>query len=136
MDSRTLLAEKGLKVTRARLAVLNAFRQIDHPLSTQEVAKTVGRSVADQATVYRVIQSFLDNGILREVNLRHTHVDFELADAPDHHHIVCTACGLVENFIGCEAEVLAKKVLKRSSSFKLVREHAIELFGLCRRCAA
>lgn len=133
--SRAVLVAAGLKATRARLAVLSYFRRVTEPLSAQEAAKGIPRGMADQATVYRVVQSFLEAGILREVNLRHGHADYELADRPDHHHVVCLGCGKVEEFDGCGAEALSRAVLKKLRSFRSIEEHAIELFGYCTACA-
>lgn len=133
--SRAVLVAAGLKATRARLAVLSYFRRVTEPLSAQEAAKGIPRGMADQATVYRVVQSFLEAGILREVNLRHGHADYELADRPDHHHVVCLGCGKVEEFDGCGAEALSRAVLKKLRSFRSIEEHAIELFGYCTTCA-
>ena len=128
------VAAVGLKRTAPRLAVLDVFHAMDHPLSVQEITEKIPAGIADQATVYRTIKAFLEQGMIREVNLRHDHLDYELTDLEDHHHIVCTNCGYVENFTGCEGEKLTKQVLKKSSSFKEIREHAIELFGLCVKC--
>ncbi|MEK7615040.1 MAG: Fur family transcriptional regulator [Patescibacteria group bacterium] len=133
--SKLLLKEKNLRCTPARLAVLALFESSDHPMSSQEVVARVSRGTAYQATIYRILKSFTDLGILRTVNLRHEHVDYELALHSDHHHIVCTGCGKLEKFEGCDAESIAKKALKKCPSFKTINEHAIELFGLCVRCA-
>lgn len=130
-----LLAAHGLKRTAPRLAVLRTLRAASHPMSVQEVGAEIKR-VADQVTVYRTIQAFLEKGIVREVNLRHAHADYELASADDHHHIVCTQCGMVNDFDVCDVEPLVKQVLKQCPSFARVDEHAIELFGVCRACAA
>ncbi len=132
---RARLAVAGLKATRARLAVLALFRARKEPTSAQEAAKGIARGSADQATVYRAVQSFLEAGILREVNLRHDHADYELADRPDHHHVVCVGCGRVEEFDDCGAEALSRDVLKKLRSFRSIEEHAIELFGHCHACA-
>ena len=91
--------------------------------------------VADRVTIYRIIQALAEKGIIREVNLRHNHVDYEMADSGDHHHIVCVKCNLVKDFDGCNAEKLERAVLKQCPEFKIVSEHAIELFGTCKKCA-
>jgi Fur family ferric uptake transcriptional regulator len=134
-DHKKILSAHALKATRARLAILDLMNQEKKPLGSGEIYQSV-RRIADQATVYRVLKSFLEEGILREVNLRHDHVDYELADLPDHHHLVCVRCGLVEDFAECNADKLAKSILKKSKSFRSIQEHTMEFFGLCRTCAA
>ncbi len=133
-QSKLLLKEKNLRCTPARLAVLAIFESSDHPLSSQEVVARVSKRTAYQATIYRILKTFTERGILRTINLRHDHIDYELASVSDHHHIVCTNCGKIEDFDGCDAETIAKKALKKCPSFKTINEHAIELFGLCVRC--
>jgi Fe2+ or Zn2+ uptake regulation protein len=41
----------------------------------------------------------------------------------------------VKDFDGCNAEKLERAVLKQCPEFKIVSEHAIELFGTCKKCA-
>jgi Fe2+ or Zn2+ uptake regulation protein len=135
-ENREAIAGSGLKVTKARLKVLELFRSSRRPMSATEVAKQMPGGLADQATVFRIVQSFVAKGLLKEVNLRHGHADYEIADGEDHHHLVCLKCGLVEDFSGCEAEKMMKGILKRCPSFKTVREHAFEFFGVCKACAS
>lgn len=132
--SEQILREARLRRTVPRLAVLSVFESSAHPVSSQEVMRGVSPRIADQTTIYRILKTFTEHGILRTVNLRHEHVDYELALESDHHHIVCTGCGKLEQFDGCDADVLAKKALKKCPSFKTINEHTIELFGLCNRC--
>lgn len=134
-ESRALLTKRRLKVTKARLVVLDVLRSARRPMSVHELLKAARGRAGGTVTVYRMVNSFVARGILRAVNLRHDHLDYELIGPTDHHHIVCVKCGLIEDFTGCGAGRMAAAVLKKSRSFKLVREHAIELFGTCRSCA-
>ncbi|MCX6714791.1 MAG: Fur family transcriptional regulator [Candidatus Uhrbacteria bacterium] len=137
MDSieAQILNLHGFKITQPRFAVLSLLKGIVHPISSQEICDSIDNQVANQATIYRIIQSFLEAGIIREVNLRHGHIDYELArDEDDHHHLVCVSCGLVENFEECETEKIIKRVLKQTKKFASIHEHAMELFGICKAC--
>jgi Fe2+ or Zn2+ uptake regulation protein len=129
------LRAAGLKATSARIAVLATLVKAKEPLGAQEIAKAIGSKTADTATVYRVINSLVEAGMVRVVSLRHDHVDYELADLPDHHHLVCLSCGKVEDFTGCGADDLAAAVLKRSKAFAELTQHSLEFFGTCKECA-
>ncbi len=131
-----MLTKHKLKVTKPRLAVLAVFEKSPSPVSAQEIAEQLKSGTADPVTIYRVLETFIEKGVIRQVNLRHNHVDYELSEDNDHHHIICLTCGLVEDFQGCGADALAKNVLKQSTNFTTVKEHAIELFGECKKCAA
>jgi Fur family ferric uptake transcriptional regulator len=128
-----ILKKRGLKKTEARLLVLEYFLTRKEPAGAQEVAGAFKK--IDQATIYRTIQTLTDEHVLRKVNLRHDHADYEIAGQSDHHHIVCTVCGEVEEFEGCGGEEMVKKVLKQSKMFTKINDHAIELFGVCKNCA-
>ena len=125
---------KHLKVTPIRLALLECLEQLQKPISIQELVELLPTGLADQVTVYRAMQSFVKAGLAREVNLRHGHVDYESASSSDHHHLVCTSCGRVEDFEECGMDELIRDVLKKHPEFSQVQEHALELFGTCKSC--
>src|SRR3989344_7856161 len=126
-----LLKEKGYKITPARLAILGLFAKSKKPIDADNVYRKLASKNFDQATVYRTIASFEKSGILRRVDLRKDSVHYELAEE-HHHHIVCTNCKNVEDFENNEIENALSKLLKKSSRFKSITEHSLEIFGLCR----
>lgn len=130
---REQLAERNLKVTKPRLAVLQVLHSATTPVDVQDI-QTALKLAIDQVTVYRILQSFVTAGLIRKVNLRHGHSDYEIVSASDHHHLVCLKCGLIEDFEGCHADQLAKIALKNSRHFKQIQDHALELFGYCKTC--
>jgi Fe2+ or Zn2+ uptake regulation protein len=127
------LMHANLKVTPARLAVLEVLLSASKPLSPESIANQI--KDVDKATVYRNLQTLKDAGILRQVNLEHDHTHYELAN-DDHHHLVCRKCGKVEDFSGCFSEEIIKQALKQSNHFSSVQDHSIELFGICDSCSS
>ena len=91
-----------------------------------------GKNV-DEVTVYRNLTKLEEDGILKRVNLRKDAIYYEL-NIDDHHHIICTNCGRVEDFEVCDMDQLIKKTVAQASHFKNVREHTLELFGVCNTC--
>lgn len=127
----TLLKTKGQRITPARLTILEAFSKTREPLDADTVYKKLKRKI-NEATVYRTLTSFEKTGILKRVDLRKDSTYFEIADE-HHHHIVCVGCNEIEDF---ENEVLEKQLEKiKSSKFRKIMEHSVELFGLCSKCA-
>jgi Fur family ferric uptake transcriptional regulator len=49
-----------------------------------------------------------------------------------HHHLVCTGCGTVADFTGCDLAALEKRVAGETGF--VVDGHILELVGLCRDC--
>lgn len=129
------LRTAGHRATSARLAILEVLERASQPLSTQRIYQAIRKdSGADQATVYRSLELLEASGIVRQVDLRHGHAHYELADQNDHHHLVCLHCGRIEDFEGCGVRDMVKKTLRQSKQFASVQEHSFELFGVCKSC--
>src|SRR5258708_4930571 len=131
---KNLLQSRGHKATKARMAVLSTFSPGCEPMSARDVHAKIRKTKVDYATVYRILSAFLKSGILKVADLRKDSVYFELGSG-HHHHMVCTDCGLVEDFDNCRIEKLGDSIIKSSSNFKKINDHSFELFGLCRSCS-
>ena len=129
-----ILKENGYKITPARLAILEVFAKIKKPLNAEQVYKKLVSKNFDQATIYRTLTAFEKSGILKRIDLHKDSAHFELAQE-HHHHIVCTNCNKVEDFENKEIEKVLRRIVGKSSKFKSIKEHSLELFGLCRMCA-
>jgi len=129
-----IIRSAGFRATKPRLSLLSFLEKAKYPLSIQEVALGLRNNV-DQVTVYRMIESFTVAGIVREVNLQGDRPKYELADVEnDHHHIVCTKCRKVEDFIGCGIGRVEKSALQKSEKFATITGHSFDLYGLCNAC--
>ncbi|HTR19051.1 MAG TPA: Fur family transcriptional regulator [Candidatus Paceibacterota bacterium] len=128
------LRRAGFRATRQRIALHSFLAKTTRPLLIQEVVEGLRKSI-DPVTVYRMMDAFKKAGVVREVNLRGDHPRYELEDEHDHHHIVCTDCGRVEDFTEHTHERVEKQVLARSKAFKKITGHAFDLYGLCNTCA-
>ncbi len=144
-----VLKNAGYKVTPARLGILEIFSKTKSPLDAENVYKQLkkGRVSMDgtrhdfakskninEVTVYRTLTSFTESGILKRIDLRKNSVHFELAKE-HHHHIVCTKCDTVEDIENKELEKVLGKIVNKLSKFKRIKEHSLEFFGLCVKCA-
>lgn len=130
---KQVLVDAGLKMTGPRIAVLEALRKLSKPADAKEIHACIATGDVDPVTVYRILASFAEAGIVRRVDLRQDSVLYELG-AHHHHHLVCTECGMIEDFESCDIEMVTKKILSKSTKFASVKEHSLELFGLCKKC--
>lgn len=103
-------------------------------MSIRDIAESLTKTV-DAVTVYRMTESFIEKGLVRQIDLRRGHPLYEISDPHDHHHVVCTKCERVEDFDICNYETMSKKALKQVPSFAAINSHSFELFGLCKKCA-
>lgn len=131
-----ILRKAGLKATPIRLALLNVLAKQQEPMAIPEFVQALPKGLADKVTVYRAMESFVEHGLVKPVNLRHGHMDYESALTPDHHHLVCLSCGRMEDFEDCDMEPLIKRVLKKHPNFASIQDHSLELFGFCLKCQA
>lgn len=132
-EIKAVIRKAGFRATNQRIALLEYLTKVHKPESISQIASALGEQM-DLVTIYRVVESFVKAGLLRQVDLRKGYPLFEIADAHDHHHIVCTDCGKVEDFNGCDSERLTKNALKQSKNFSMISGHSFELFGRCNIC--
>ncbi len=129
-DAKKIIKEAKLKVTPARLLMIEMFSDFCKPLSAEDIFK---KTRLDLVTIYRTLSSFERAGILKKVNLQKNSQYYEISNH-HHHHIICTDCGLVEEFNICEIDKITKKVTAESKKFGSITEHSLELFGTCKNC--
>ncbi|MFT5126190.1 MAG: Fur family ferric uptake transcriptional regulator [Verrucomicrobiales bacterium] len=117
--------------TRQRSAIRNTIQVAGRPLSPQEVLELAQVEVPQlgQATVYRSLNSLVEEGVIRAVELPGESARYEPADLAHHHHFICTACKKVYDLEGC----MLKHELKLPKGFTVV-SHEITLSGTCPAC--
>lgn len=134
---REILKEKGYKATPARLAILDIFSKNREPINAEVIYKKILKIKTlrkiNEVTIYRTLLSLEESGILKKVDLRKNSSYFELNN-DHHHHIVCTKCNKIEDFENTDLEKIIGRVVEKSSKFINIKEHSLELFGLCRMC--
>ena len=135
---REVLKNKGYKITPARLAILNIFDKSKLPLRAEDVHKILSKGKRqkdiNEATIYRTLSSFEERKILRKIDLRKDSAYFELPKT-HHHHIVCVNCNDIEDFEIKKFEKVLRRIVENSSKFKSIKDHSLEIFGLCRMCS-
>lgn len=133
-SAKSLLKEKGLRSTQGRVRVLEELSSSKIPVTVADLYKRLGAGVMDQVTLYRTLETFVNADIVRSLSLRKDCAHYELSD-DHHHHVVCTECGTMKDFDGCDIEKMAQSALSQVKGFASITKHSFELFGLCTRCA-
>ncbi len=136
-----LLHAHGLRATPQRLQVLDVLAHTSKPMSITELQKKLSSSAknasVDTVTLYRSLETLVGKALVRPVDLRHGHTDYEFVqEGKHHHHLICESCGLVEDFAWCPNEKLQKEILTTTSHFAKLTDHALEFFGVCAKCAS
>jgi Fur family ferric uptake transcriptional regulator len=134
---RTHLQRQGLRATRQRDAVLEAFLADHAHVSVEELHDRIRKSHPSigAATVYRCMSLFVQAGIAKERRFHEGRTRYEPGVGTDHHdHLVCLGCGDIQEFEDDTIERIQAEVAgSRGFSVTYLR---LELYGLCPRCQA
>lgn len=129
------IRRKGLRLTAARTAIVEALADAEAPLTATDVMRSFARrrNAPDRATVYRELESLVAAGVASPVRFEARAVRYELAQGAHHHHAVCVKCDAVSDVEADRDFEIAERRIARRSGFKVLR-HSFELFGLCADC--
>lgn len=118
------------RATRQRRLLAELVSSRERAFTAEELwtaARASGASVS-LATVYRTLA-------LLEADERVRRLDrgrFVACEPGHHHHLVCVACGSVQETELCSAPPVTE--VRRRHGF-VVQRHDADLYGVCRRCA-
>ena len=128
-----LCRSRGIRVTAQRLAVYRALAEdVSHPTAEALHSKLqVAMSSLSQATVYRILEFFERERLVRRVSTTAGAGRFD-ANTSRHQHLVCRSCGRMTDY---EAEAPAVYRLPSQMIGQFVAEEVdIRIVGLCRDC--
>jgi Fur family ferric uptake transcriptional regulator len=127
------LRDAGLRVTPQRHMVLQALERLQHATSDEILAEvTEYFPTTALSTIYRVLESLEDAGLVGHSHLSHAAVTYYLVDPEAHLHLVCEVCQAVDCLGPSLANDLAKQ-LAAQHRFELNTGH-LTLHGLCGDC--
>ena len=117
--------------TRQRVAIRRAFERTGRPLRPQECLDLASAEVPDLgiATVYRNINTLVETGWLRIVELPGSPDRYETAGRRHHHHFHCRRCDGVFEVESCPGGFAAL-----APTGYRVEDHDLILYGVCRSC--
>jgi Fur family ferric uptake transcriptional regulator len=98
MTSADLLRERGLRVTTARVVVLDALTAHPHGTAADVSARFESRAAGARLSrqgLYNVLDDLWLAGLLRRIEPAGSAARYEVRVGDNHHHMVCRDCGLV-----------------------------------------
>jgi Fur family ferric uptake transcriptional regulator len=122
----------GLKATLPRLKILDLFETSnERHMTAEDIYKILLKEDMDigLATIYRVLTQFEQAGILIRHHFESGKAVFELNEGGHHDHLVCLACGRVEEFYDAEIEKRQTKVAKDRGF--TIHEHSLQMYVDC-----
>ena len=131
----------GLRATQPRIAVLAFFdashgrRKSHGPFTVDEVHQALKGTGADLVTVYRCLELFEKQGLIKKCHFGDGVVRYEAQhEDHHHHHVICTQCRSSLPLPDCELPTAFERKVKSLGYTQI--HHALEFFGVCAECRA
>lgn len=124
----------GLRVTAARVALLETVRDGDH-LDVETVAAGVRERVGHISlqAVYEALHALTTAGLVRRIEPPGSPALFEGRVGDNHHHLVCRSCGVVAD-VDCAVGHTPCLTASDDRGFS-VDEAEVIYWGLCPDCS-
>jgi Fe2+ or Zn2+ uptake regulation protein len=124
----------GLRVTAARVALLETVRHGDH-LGVEAIASGVRDRVGHISlqAVYEALHALTAAGLIRRIEPAGSPARFEGRVGDNHHHVVCRACGVVAD-VDCEIGEAPCLTASHDHGFA-IDEAEVIYWGLCPHCS-
>jgi Fur family ferric uptake transcriptional regulator len=134
-DPVAQLRDAGLRVTRPRLAVMEALDRHPHADadSIAEAARAELGTVSTQA-IYDVLKAFTTVGLVRRIEPAGSPARFELRVGDNHHHVVCRSCGAIAD-VDCAHGGAPCLTASDDHGFS-IDEAEVTYWGICPDCSA
>ncbi|MET9734400.1 Fur family transcriptional regulator [Streptomyces sp. NPDC006458] len=124
----------GLRVTAARVALLETVRSGDH-LGVDAIAAGVRDRVGHISlqAVYEALHALTSAGLVRRIEPAGSPARFEGRVGDNHHHVVCRSCGAVAD-VDCAVAETPCLTASEDHGF-LIDEAEVIYWGLCPDCS-
>ncbi|MEZ3156122.1 Fur family transcriptional regulator [Microbacterium sp. BWR-S6Y] len=130
-----LIRGAGLRVTATRVAVLEALRDRPHATADDVFARVSGTLAGtSKQSVYNALGDFADAGLARRIEPAGHSGTFELRVGDNHHHVVCTRCGRIDD-VDCVVGSAPCLHVPEGSGF-LIETAEVTFWGVCPDCRA
>ena len=129
-----ILRQHGYKLTPQRCVVIQAIASGQEHLTPNAIYEKVhqGRPSIGLVTIYRTLDILAKLRLICELHAGDSCRSYTISAPEHHHHLICSKCGTVADFIGYDLSELEQR-LSLETGFK-VEDHLLEFIGLCQNC--
>ena len=135
-EIRIRLADRGLKVTPQRVAILDAIYSIESHPTADAIIDHIRRSHPNIAsgTVYRVLDTLIANQLLKKVTTDEGVMRYD-GIMEGHHHLYCSECDLIEDYVDEKLTSMLMKYFrhKKIKGFR-PQEFSLQIKGTFDKC--
>ena len=137
-DIRTELQAADLRITRPRLAVLEAVHAHPHA-DTETILGAVRLTLPEvsRQAVYDVLAALTGAGVIRRIQPSGSVARYESRVGDNHHHIVCRSCGTIGDIDCAVGEAPCLNVSPDNDALDgfVLDEAEVIYWGLCPLCS-
>ncbi len=131
----SVLKKHGYKLTPQRRAVLKVLSSSQEHLTPADIYEKVQSECPGigLVTIYRTLEILTELGFVCEVHAGGNCRSYLVRrPAEHHHHLICSDCGAVVDFIDCDLGELEQR-LSLETNFE-IEGHLLEFLGRCQNC--
>lgn len=112
---RDRIAEKGLKVTPQRLAVLDALIELNNHPTADMVIQFVQKKYSNIAigTVYKILETFVETSLVKKINTEKDIMQYDATLEP-HFHIHISGTNTIEDYCDKKLNNLIVEYLRKN----------------------
>ena len=123
-----------MRVTRPRMAVLNAVHEHPHA-DTDTILGVVRGDLGEVSTqaVYDVLRALTAAGLVRRIAPAGSVARYESRVGDNHHHVVCRSCGEIAD-VDCAVDLTPCLTASEDHGY-LIDEAEVVYWGLCPDCS-
>ncbi|WP_212827404.1 Fur family transcriptional regulator [Polymorphospora rubra] len=134
-DFQRMLRGAALRVTRPRLAVLNAVYAYPHADTDSIISAVRGElPTVSHQTVYDSLHALTAAGLVRRIQPAGSVARYESRVGDNHHHVVCRSCGVIAD-VDCAVGAAPCLTASDDGGFS-IDEAEVVYWGLCPGCSA
>lgn len=131
-EAQNRIRAAGMRVTRPRVALVEALLRQAGPVSIERLHQEVGMEACDLVTIYRCLAAFENLGLVRRTYLHNGTCLYEQTlGSARRYHIICKSCGNTDPVDFALAGEVEQKLQARGYTQV---SHVVEFFGLCPAC--
>lgn len=133
---KVLLKKNGEKFTIQREIILETLYNSDEHLTPEALHQLIQKKHPELktgiATIYRTLSRLEESDIVTSLSFGAQGKKYELGAKDHHDHMICTECGNITEFVDAEIEKRQELIAKKFD-FK-IKDHSMQLYGLCKDC--
>ncbi|WP_141015533.1 Fur family transcriptional regulator [Nocardioides sambongensis] len=132
-DWRSVLREKGYRLTPQRELILGAVEELGHATPDEVLAHVQQRaSTVNASTVYRTLEVLEELGLIRHAHLSDRAPTYHSVTDHEHFHLVCRRCRKITS-VDVDSATPFVESLTASHAFIPDMGH-LTVFGTCVEC--